>query len=289
MSTTLKQRPTTPVDLYYMQRMCADPTPWGLAEVETALGLRNRVAVAKLWNNSLNYLQGGLTEWPPSGETLGKRLPITGQQGLAWWPSHVAVLPVPDLPWDGGRPRWTAGCIRKWALEVGRMTWTLDLTPRMPTGRGHRQPKQVVGETPVDLTMVRQLVASEDLWEISDVARFFEVAEVTARHWSRAMVNRWLGGITAWPPSRYESRRVIRAKAATLLDWWPADSRLLPPPAMVRVRDRLVPADEYRESYDGRRRAVTYLWSAGDVARHGLHTGRLRADGTVVQLHPSAA
>lgn len=285
MSTARVNRPGTLVDLYYMQRMCAEPTPVTLDEVGSMLGLSSRTKLAQMWNNALNYLQGATCEWPPSGPTMGKRL-APGDAGLSWWPSHVAVLPAPDLPWTPARPRWTKGSIHKWMLETGRASWSMDLTPRTPTGGGRRRaPQHAEQVDPVDLDLARTLVGSDELWDLTAIARFFEVTEVTARNWAQCALNRWLGGLTQWPPTVAESRSVVRAQVRGSLLWWPDHQRMLPPPHSVRADGNLVTATDFRHDTEGRRDIGRFLWRAGDIAWWGLHTGRLLADGTVVLLH----
>lgn len=290
MTVAAKHRPQTVVDLYYMRRMCADPTPVGLPEIAELLGLNWRKQVASLWNNTLNYLVGGLTEWPPTGEALNKRLPATGEPGLAWWPSHIAVLPPPDMPWTAARPRWSKGRVVKWALEVGRLTWSLDPVPRLPRARGHRKIEQAAPVEPVDLTSARRLAASDELWDTRDIARFYEVSEATVRHWVRACLNRWVGGVTQWPPGR-DDRREVRTGRRSTVTWWPAHQRMLPPPDKASLGGTVVPATQVRRDsceHDGQVLRPQFLWRAGDIAMWGLHTGRLLPDGTVVPLRGAA-
>lgn len=282
--TAVHRRPHAPVDLYYMQRMCSDPTPVTLDEVGVMLGLKSRTKRAEMWNNTLNYLNGAVSVWPPSGPEMGKRLAAQGP-GIEWWPPHPSVLPVPDLPWTDARPRWTRGAVRKWALEVGRMAWSLDLSPRLPVGGGSKPRPTVEPVEPADLETARRMVEFDELWDLLQIASFFEVTEVTARNWAQASLNRWQNGVNTWPPSISEARRVDRSRKMGRLTWWPDHQRVLPAPAAVWRGRKMLPATNFRRDEGRKRDLNTWQWNAADVVWWGLHTGRIQPDGTVVLLH----
>jgi hypothetical protein len=271
------------VELEALHRLRSDSRIWTLSDVQAALHLADRKAVLKLWRTTCNYLYGGHREWPPRGTVLTRRLPDAGAPVTdLWWPSYTALLPPPDLPGSRVQPRWYAGTIMTWAVQVGRLRLP-DLAPIKATPRGgHDSAPAPVDLSDISLKQLQALVDDDNLWTIQDIEEFFGVIQETAQRWARATRNRFERGITTWPPGAEEGRQATSDPDGTGLSWWPSHPRLLPPPKGTDSGGRA----RYYGSGDARYWSeARFLWRAGDVKKWALEVGRLLPDGTVVRLH----
>lgn len=272
------------IDLEDLHRLRADTRVWTLADVQAALHMSKRDVVLKLWRRTCNYLYGGHRAWPPVGEVLNKRLPDAGPPvETMWWPPSDALLPPPDLPGYRSNPRWYAGTIMTWAVQVGRLRLP-DLAPVKGTPRGGgAQPRPpAVDLSDIDLDQLQSLVDDDRLWTVDDIAEFFEVTPEAAQRWARAVRNRLERGVTTWPPTNQEARQVAHDPTGRGLGWWPSHHRLLPPPIGVESSGhaRTYGRGDASWTWEGR-----LLWKAGAVKKWGLEVGRLLPDGTVAHLH----
>lgn len=286
MVTTVEPDPVAALDgieLEQLHQLRSDRRLWTLTDVQTALHLSDRGAVLKLWRTTCNYLYGGHREWPPRGDVLTKRLPDaeTPAEDI-WWPPYAQLLPPPDLPGNRAQPRWYAGTIMMWAVQVGRLRLP-DLTPVKMVPRGGRDKTAAPPDlSDIDLDQLEALVDDDNLWTIQDIEGYFGVTQETAQRWARATRNRFSRGITTWPPSAEEARNITSNPGGTGLSWWPSHQRLLPPPKGTDSggRPRFYGSGAARYWSEDR-----FLWRAGDVKKWALEVGRLLPDGTVVRLH----
>lgn len=286
MSTTVEPDPVAALDgveLEALHRLRSDSRIWTLSDVQEALHLSDRGAVLKLWRTTGNYIYGGHRTWPPRGDVLKSRLPdaATPAEGI-WWPPYSRLLPPPDLPGNRAQPRWYAGTIMTWAVQVGRLRLP-DLAPVRATPRGGQDAVPVVPDiSDIDLGQLTALVDDDRLWTIKDIEEYFEVTQETAQRWARATRNRLGRGLTTWPPSAEEGRQAISDPEGAGLTWWPPHPRLLPPPKGTDSGGRA----RHYGSGDARYWAQDrFLWRAGDVKMWALQVGRMLPDGTVVRLH----
>lgn len=236
-----------------------DATLWDINDIAHALGVE-RKPVEKLARVAANYLDGGATQWPPAGEMLRQRLTPRGHAtGLAEWPPDFAVLPPPATP-PGERPRWRAGDVRRWAMQVGRMT--VDGTPVPPSGQARRGFPARVPEDgprptldPVQIERVQALCDDETLWTWTqaDIVIFFDMTQPRVAQLA-ATTREVIGGQWRhWPPLGEQHDRGRKA------DEWAPLLSVLPPPVTSHKGGHMV-------------------WRAGDVIRWGLTTGRITID-----------
>lgn len=270
------------IELEDLHRLRADTRIWTLTDVQAALHISSRYVLLKLWRCTCNYLYGGHREWPPLGEVRNKRLPDVGTPvEHMWWPPYDALLPPPDLPGGRANPRWYAGTIMTWAVQVGRLRLP-DLAPVKGTSRGGKPEPSAVDLSGISLARLEALVDDDNLWTVTDIEKFFEVKHEVAQRWVRAVRNRLERGVTSWPPTNQEARQIVSDPEGTGLTWWPSHHRLLPPPNGTESggRRRFYGSGEGRWWREG-----SLLWKAGAVKKWGLEVGRLQPDGTVVHLH----
>lgn len=266
-----------------LHRMRSDMRIWTIADVQAALHLPSRDVLLKLWRCTCNYLYAGHRAWPPVGAVRNKRLPDAGTPvEKMWWPPYDALLPPPDLPGNRANPRWYAGTIMTWAVQVGRLRLP-DLAPVKGTSRGGAQPEPpAIDLTGISADQLKALVEDDSLWTVNDVEEFFQVTHEVAQRWARTVRNRLERGVSTWPPSNQEAKRIARDPDGTGLTWWPSHPRLLPPPIGTESGDRVrtYGTGDSQWTWEGR-----LLWQAGAVKKWGLEVGRLLPDGTVVHLH----
>lgn len=247
-----------------------DQALWDLHDIERELCL-NRTSIYRLYRVTRNYLAHGVTEWPPT-KIMSQRdfVPRTlASGGLGWWPPHFSALPPPDVDSAASRPRWRAGRIRTWAMQVGRMT--VDGTPVRLTGRGHGR---AIPQSRLNVDWINQethaaLVNDETLWAIDEIWTFFQVSETVGRGWEQAAHALWTGTTRTWPPPRYIDKQDREHDEG--LRWWPPHRRVLPPPDAVQ--------DDSTDHLPGR-----YLWKAGTIKRWGMQVGRVDLTGKPVPL-----
>ncbi len=87
---------TTPTKTF--KQLTTDPTPWTMADI--ALNLAVKSQTVRSWRK----------------DSLAAERP--DRAAAVPHPNH---LPKPDIPVTG-KPAWTAGCIRRWAIQTGRMS-----------------------------------------------------------------------------------------------------------------------------------------------------------------------
>lgn len=266
--------------LRQVKQLCSDPTPWALADIQQALGLKDPRKVKRLWDRTLNYMGGRWTQWPPPSDP-GALPASSDRRPLTWWPAHYLVLPRPDYLDAAGRPRWAAGTIRRWAVTVGRMA--VDGTPilRPPGGQDKRINHPALPDaSKVDLAFLRNLRADDDRWTINEIRAYFGVSAETAGNWLRGVRNRLITGTRTWPPTKADSRKVARSRRKPTLPeglWWPAHNLLLPPPCALIDTDDKTSGSRSQGAWAGKQ----LLWRAGDIKAWGLKLGRVRLDGSV--------
>jgi hypothetical protein len=230
-----------------------DATLWDITDIARALAVDKKRAEA-LARVTANYVDGGATQWPPVGDALRQRLPPRGHaEGATGWPPSFSALPPPATP-PGERPRWRAGDVRRWAMQVGRMN--LDGTP-VPASAlpRHGYPARVSEDSPrpeldpVQIERVQELCDDDALWTQADIVKFFDVTQGRVAQWAAATREMAAGRCRHWPPSneRGPGRKV---------SGWPPSLSMLPPP---------VEADPLS-------------WRAGEVVRWGLMTGRITVE-----------
>lgn len=258
MATT--PRVPTPEELRHAHLLRSDPTLWGKPEIRAALGNIDRSTMDRLMYTGLNYALKGVVQWPPDRSVIGKKddLPVVAERSLKDWPPHHSILPAPTVWVGADRPRWRAGVIRTWAMQVGRMT--LDGQP-IVLGPGRGQPRLRLRATrsadDADLETLHYLIDDPAPWDLTDIQAFFQVDALTARYWMQAADNRALSGVRTWPPSFQESRTRAEPKTRGRLRRWPPHYRMLPGP--------------------GER-------TAGEIKLWAMQTGRMLPDGTLVNL-----
>lgn len=239
-----------------IKELCSDPTLWDLWQVQNAIGVKDRTVMYKFMYTGDNYDRGGVTTWPPTMAEMSKRdlgeVPVDLASDC---PPHVSILRR-GVSLSGGRRRWRAGDVRRWAMQVGRMT--MHGTPIVPTSaRGSvAKPKAVSGD-PVDLGGIDALIEDPTPWGQREIAELFEVDVSAVDRWARATRNRTTRGVRMWPPLSTETKHASTGGRGPRLRGWPPHHRLLPPEPE---------------------------WTAGNIRLWGLRTGRLRLDGTVVTI-----
>jgi hypothetical protein len=234
-----------------LDELLAEATLWDLGDIARALDIDKRVA-DKLARVAANYRDGAATQWPPAGDTLRQRLTPRGHaEELTGWPPYLGVLPPPATS-PGERPRWRAGDVRRWAMQVGRMA--LDGTP-LPAGAARAGfPAKVPTASPKptlpdrdQIETIRQLCHDDTPWTSIDIELFFGVTQPRIAQWAAATREMMAGQWRHWPPlgEHGRGRKVVG---------WPPFFSMLPPPC--------APSNHM-------------TWRAGDVIEWGLKTGRI--------------
>lgn len=255
----------------------ADRTLWDMADIQEALALKDRTSLHYMRVATRNYTQGGLLTWPLSTSETRKARPPAGPgvPRLTDWAPQATVLPPPDLD-DGASPRWFAGTIYRWAMQVGRMTLLgepLWVASRGPVRAPHLLPHPELPK--VKWARYRELLADQTLWTISDIGAAAAVNKAASSVWYRATREYMASGCQQWPPPKEIGGETAGGAALT---GWPTHPRLLPPPDAVDEEgvDRWYPI-----AGGGSWHAKTrFQWKAGTARRWLMQTGRMALDGT---------